>query len=81
MIDSKFARVAVLAIPLFKTYFESGLVSRMPTALRCMALMLVGALLLVCGTVLHAATHGRVEMTRLAYLLIPSPAPITSLAE
>lgn len=67
----------VLAIPVFETYFESGLVPRMPTVLLCVALMLFGTLLLVCGIVLDTVTRGRAEMKRLAYLSIPSPAPIS----
>ncbi|WP_050479302.1 glycosyltransferase family 2 protein [Herbaspirillum rhizosphaerae] len=71
----------ILAVPLFETYFESGLVPRMPTALLCVALMLFGALLLVCGIVLDTVTRGRAEMKRLAYLSMASPAPIASSAE
>jgi glycosyltransferase involved in cell wall biosynthesis len=67
----------VLAIPVFETYFESGLVPRIPTVLLCVALMLFGTLLLVCGIVLDTVTRGRAEMKRLAYLAIPSPAPIS----
>jgi glycosyltransferase involved in cell wall biosynthesis len=63
-----------LAIPLFETYFSTGLVPRLPTALLCVALMLLGAILLVCGIVLDTVTLGRIEAKRFAYLSIPGPA-------
>lgn len=71
----------ILALPLLETYFESGLVPRMPTALLCVALMLSGALLLVCGIVLDTVTRGRAETKRLAYLAIPAPAALVASAE
>lgn len=71
----------ILALPLLETYFESGLVPRMPTALLCVALMLSGALLLVCGIVLDTVTRGRAETKRLAYLAIPAPAALAASAE
>jgi len=63
----------VLAIPLFETYLSTGLVPRLPTALLCVALMLFGSILLVCGIVLDTVTHGRTELKRLAYMAIPGP--------
>jgi glycosyltransferase involved in cell wall biosynthesis len=63
----------LLAIPLFETYIGTGLVPRLPTALLCVALMLFGAILLICGIVLDTVTHGRTESKRLAYLAIPGP--------
>jgi glycosyltransferase involved in cell wall biosynthesis len=63
----------LLAIPVFETYVETGLVPRLPTALLCTALMLLGAILLICGIVLDTVTRGRIEVKRLAYLAIPAP--------
>jgi glycosyltransferase involved in cell wall biosynthesis len=63
----------VLAIPVFETYVETGLVPRLPTALLSTALMLLGAILLICGIVLDTVTRGRIELKRLAYLAIPAP--------
>ena len=63
----------LLAIPLFDTYIRTGLVPRLPTALLCVALMLFGAILLICGIVLDTVTHGRTESKRLAYLAIRGP--------
>jgi hypothetical protein len=62
-----------LAIPLFATYMQTGLVPRLPTAVLCTSLMLFGAILLVCGIVLDAVTHGRAEAKRFAYLAHPAP--------
>ncbi|WP_434988589.1 glycosyltransferase family 2 protein [Xanthomonas melonis] len=61
----------MLAIPLFETYFATGLVPRFPTAILCVALMLLGFLLLACGLILDTVTRGRVEAKHLAYLAEP----------
>ncbi|MCP3020266.1 MULTISPECIES: glycosyltransferase [Cupriavidus] len=63
----------ILAVPLFETYLSTGLVPRLPTALVCVALVLLGIILLTCGIVLDTVTHGRLEMKRLAYLSLPAP--------
>jgi glycosyltransferase involved in cell wall biosynthesis len=69
-----FSASIALAVPLFETYFTTGLVPRQPTALLCAALMLFGAMMLVCGIVLDTVTRGRTEAKRFAYLAIPAPA-------
>ena len=58
----------ILILPVLKTYLDTGLVPRLPTALLCAALTLFGVLLLVCGLILDTVTRGRVELKRLAYL-------------
>jgi hypothetical protein len=63
----------ILAIPLFETYLETGLVPRMPTAILCAALVLLGFLFLVCGLVLDTVTKGRLDAKRFAYLAVPGP--------
>lgn len=63
----------VLAIPIFETYFMTGLVPRLPTALLCAALSLMGFMFLVCGLVLDTVTKGRLEAKRFAYLSVPGP--------
>ncbi|MDR5780161.1 glycosyltransferase family 2 protein [Caballeronia sp. LZ065] len=63
----------ILAVPVFETYFATGLVPRLPTALLCAALALLGFLFLVCGLVLDTVTKGRLEAKRFAYLAIPGP--------
>ncbi len=61
----------VLAEPLIVTYFETGLVPRLPTAVLVTGTMLVAMLSFVCGVVLHTVTIGRQEAKRLCYLAIP----------
>jgi len=63
-----------LAEPLAATYLQTGLVPRLPTAVLCAALMLLGGMLLVCGLVLEVVTKGRIEQKRFAYLAHPAPA-------
>lgn len=62
----------MLAVPLVWTYLETGLVPRIPTAVLCSGLTLLGFLLLVCGLVLETVTLGRIETKRLSYLQTPS---------
>lgn len=63
----------VLAIPLFDTYLQTGLVPRLPTALLSVGLALLGFLFLTCGLVLDTVTKGRLEAKRIAYLATPAP--------
>jgi glycosyltransferase involved in cell wall biosynthesis len=63
----------VLAIPIFITYFEQGIVPRLPTAVLSTGLMLLAFLSLVAGLVLDTVTRGRREMKWLAYLRQPAP--------
>jgi hypothetical protein len=58
----------VLAIPIFVTYFEQGVVPRIPTAILSTGLMLLAFLSLVAGLVLDTVTRGRREMKLIAYL-------------
>jgi glycosyltransferase involved in cell wall biosynthesis len=62
-----------LAVPLLDTYIQTGLVPRLPTALLCVALALLGFLFLTCGLVLDTVTKGRLEAKRFAYLGFPAP--------
>lgn len=61
----------ILSIPLFLTYFQTGLVPRLPTAVLATGLMLVAFLSWVCGLILDTVVRGRREMRRLAYLAHP----------
>lgn len=63
-----------LSAPVLFTYFETGLVPRLPTAVLAASTMLLAFLALTCGLVLDTVTHGRREIKRLAYLTIPSVA-------
>src|SRR6202161_2515669 len=57
-----------LAIPVFITYFEQGIVPRLPTAVLSMGLVVLAMLSLSSGLVLDTVTRGRREMKLLAYL-------------
>jgi hypothetical protein len=63
----------VLAIPIFVTYFEQGIVPRIPTAILSTGLMLLAFLSLVAGLVLDTVTRGRREMKLIAYLQQRAP--------
>ena len=66
------ALVAIgLAIPIFITYLEQGIVPRLPTAVLSTGLMIVAMLSISSGLVLDTVTRGRREMKLLAYLSQP----------
>jgi glycosyltransferase involved in cell wall biosynthesis len=67
-----------LAIPIFVTYMQTGLVPRFPTAILSVSVMLLAFLSAVCGLILDTVTRGRREMKRLAYLQIPAPLTLAS---
>ncbi len=60
-----------LAIPIFITYLEEGLVPRLPTAVLSTGLMIVAVLSVSSGLVLDTVTRGRREMKLLTYLSQP----------
>jgi glycosyltransferase involved in cell wall biosynthesis len=62
-----------LAIPIFVTYLEAGLVPRLPTAVLSSALMLLAFLFIACGLILDTVTRGRREMKLIAYLALRAP--------
>jgi glycosyltransferase involved in cell wall biosynthesis len=61
----------VLAVPLFITFIETGLVPRIPTAILSTGLILVAVLCLACGLILDTVTRGRRELKRMHYLSHP----------
>jgi hypothetical protein len=63
----------ILAIPLFITFIETGLVPRFPTAILATGLMILSALNAMCGVILDTVVRGRLEVRRLAYLAYPAP--------
>lgn len=68
------ALVAIaLAVPIFVTYVETGLVPRLPTAVLSMGLMMLASLSGAVGLVLDTVTRGRREMKLLAYLSHRAP--------
>jgi glycosyltransferase involved in cell wall biosynthesis len=62
-----------LAIPIFVTYLQQGLVPRIPTAILSTGLMLLAFLSIAAGLILDTVTRGRREMKLIAYLEQPPP--------
>ena len=74
IIGSVLALVSIiLAIPIFITYVETGLVPRLPTAILSMGLMMLASLSAGIGVVLDTVTRGRRETKLLAYLSHRAP--------
>jgi hypothetical protein len=63
----------ILAIPLCVTYYQTGLVPRLPTAVLVTGLMILAFLNGFCGLILDTVVRGRREVRRLAYLALPAP--------
>ena len=63
----------VLAIPIFVTFAQTGLVPRYPTAILATGLMILAFLCAFAGLILDTVVRGRREMRRLAYLQHPAP--------
>jgi hypothetical protein len=61
----------VFSIPILVTYYQTGLVPRLPTAILSMGMMLLSFLLLACGLILDSVVLGRKEAKRMVYLSIP----------
>ncbi len=61
-----------LAIPILLTFWETGLVPRLPTAVFCAALGLASLGSFVSGVILDSVNRGRHELKRMAYLRYPS---------
>jgi len=62
-----------LGIPVVRTYFATGLVPRLPTAVLVTGLILLASLSFISGLILDTVTRGRQEMKRLAYLSHRAP--------
>jgi glycosyltransferase involved in cell wall biosynthesis len=62
-----------LAVPIFITYVQEGLVPRLPTAVLSTGLMLLAFLCFACGLILDTVTRGRRELKLLAYLALRAP--------
>jgi glycosyltransferase involved in cell wall biosynthesis len=60
-----------LAVPLVVTYFATGTVPRLPTAVLIVGLGIAGLLSFFSGLILDTITTGRQEMKRLVYLATP----------
>ena len=62
-----------LAIPIVVTFWQTGLVPRLPTAVLSMGIMVSAFLSFAVGLVLDTVTRGRREMKLLAYLSLRAP--------
>jgi len=58
----------ILAIPIFITYSEIGVVPRLPTAILSTGLMTLSFFSLVSGLILDGLSSARIEAKRLSYL-------------
>jgi glycosyltransferase involved in cell wall biosynthesis len=63
----------LLAIPLIRTYLQTGLVPRFPTAILVTGMVIVAMLCVFAGLILDTVTRGRREVRRLAYLSLSAP--------
>jgi hypothetical protein len=63
----------LLALPLVRTYLQTGLVPRFPTAILVTGMVIVAVLCLFAGLILDTVTRGRREVRRLAYLSLAAP--------
>jgi glycosyltransferase involved in cell wall biosynthesis len=62
-----------LAAPVLVTYFETGLVPRLPTAILAASVMQLAFMSLTCGIIIEAVSASRREFKRMRYLDIPAP--------
>jgi Glycosyl transferase family 2 len=67
-----FAASALFVTPVLITYFETGLVERLPTFVFALMLALCGLLFGVAGVILDSVARGRAEMKRMLYLALPN---------
>ncbi len=58
----------VFMTPVLISYFETGLVQRMPTWVLSMALMMIAFMLFTAGTILDSVARSRAEQLRIHYL-------------
>jgi glycosyltransferase involved in cell wall biosynthesis len=62
-----------LALPIFATYMQEGLVPRLPTAVLSTGLMVLACLSIAVGLILDTVTRGRREAKLMAYLALRAP--------
>ncbi len=61
----------LLSLPVLITYFQTGLVPRLPTAVLSVGVVVLAFLSFTCGLILDSVARGRREAKRLAYLAVP----------
>ena len=57
-----------LMVPVFVTYFETGLVPRLPTAILATGMVLLASLFMASGLILDSVARGRLEQKRMWYM-------------
>jgi hypothetical protein len=62
------AAALALAVPIVITYYQTGLVPRLPTAVLATGLVILAVMSSACGLILDTVTHGRREAKRMKYL-------------
>lgn len=65
----------LISLPVMVTYFNTGLVPRLPTVVLSMGFVVVAMLSFTCGLILDSVSRGRREAKRLAYLAVPRWTP------
>lgn len=68
-----FAAALALGAPVILTYFRTGFVPRLPTAILAAGLMQLAFLALTCAIVMDSVSAGRRELKRMRYLELPAP--------
>lgn len=61
-----------LATPVFYTYFQTGEVPRLPTAILSTGLVIIGTVSAVCGLILDSLARARIEAKRSVFLSYPA---------
>ncbi|MFL9828778.1 glycosyltransferase family 2 protein [Rhodoplanes sp. SY1] len=68
-----FALALALGAPVLVTYFRTGLVPRLPTAVLAAVIVQVGFLSMTCGIIIDAISASRRELKRMRYLDLKAP--------
>jgi hypothetical protein len=61
--------------PVLFEYFETGLVTRMPTWVLSMALIMVSFMMFTAGVILDSVSRARAEQLRIHYMSLMAPRP------
>ncbi|MGO8388909.1 glycosyl transferase, partial [Rhizobium johnstonii] len=64
--------------PVLAEYFETGLVSRMPTWLLSTALLMISFMLFTAGVILDSVSRSRAEQLRIHYMGLERPSALKS---
>ncbi|PDS80715.1 glycosyltransferase [Rhizobium sp. L43] len=67
--------------PVLAEYFETGLVSRMPTWVLSMALMMISFMLFTAGVILDSVARARAEQLRIHYMSLETPSAMKALSD